>query len=79
MDQFKRWQSSTTATYRFPLWWPPEMVVVPTTPKESRDQVMRRAVQWMNGVSARSSSRTPLGESGHGRTFPLVPRMGDAP
>lgn len=62
MDIPSQWQSSTTATYRFPLWWPPEMVVVPTVPKEGRDQVMRRAVQWMNGMSARPDSRTPLGE-----------------
>ncbi len=31
-----RWQTSTTATYRLPLWWPPEMVLVPAVETVAR-------------------------------------------
>ena len=43
MDQTSQWRSSTTATYRLPLWWPRDAVVLPSVPKEDRDQVIRRA------------------------------------
>lgn len=40
-----RWQSSTTETVRPPLWWPRDAVVLPSVPKEDRDQVIRRAAK----------------------------------
>ncbi len=51
MDIPSQSQSSTTATYRLPLWWPPEMVVVPTVPEESRDQMIRRAAKWVRSTA----------------------------
>ena len=36
-------QSSMSETYRLPLWWPRDAVVLPTVPKEDRAEVIRRA------------------------------------
>ena len=61
MDISSQWQSSTTATYRFPLWWPPEMVVVPTVPKEDRAEVLRKATSRLSAkVTAYPACRPGL-------------------
>ena len=59
MDIPSQSQSSTTATYRLPLWWPPEMVVVPTVPEESRDQMIRRAAKWLRNPDTPPVSGIP--------------------
>lgn len=59
MDLPAQWQSSTTATYRLPLWWPPDAVVLPTVPKEDRAEVLRRATSRVRSLRMTSRSEKP--------------------
>ena len=45
-------QSSMSETYRLPLWWPRDAVVLPSVPKEDRAEVLRKATSRLTAKVA---------------------------